>query len=120
MKRDMDLIRDLLFYFERGADERKPLPTSDVTRDGVVVPKDEVNYHIKLLHEARLVEATKFHSGWVVHSLTWSDHEFLDAARDDTHWNRAKEIVQEKGGGLMIDVLKGVLTQLARQAAGLN
>lgn len=120
MKRNMDLIRDLLIYFVE-ADESRPLPAPSVKRGSLDVSKDEVNYHIHLLREAQLIEATKFEREpyWSVRSLTWSGHEFLDAARDDTRWNKAKQITVETGKDLTIGVLKGVLAQLIRQAAGL-
>jgi hypothetical protein len=48
---------------------------------------------------------------WLAGGLTWEGHEFLDAARDDTRWSKAKKLVQEKGGSLMFEALKAVLVQ---------
>ena len=42
-------------------------------------------------------------------SLTWQGHEFLDAARNDTIWRKAKKKVLETTGGLAFDVLKAAL-----------
>ena len=45
--------------------------------------------------------------------MTWAGHEFLDAAREGTRWNQAKELVKKRGSGMMFEVLKTVLVQLA-------
>ena len=118
MKRDMDLVRSILLEVEKADSHNKPfkLKVEECS-------SDQVAHHLLLLKDAGLLEveeSSNWNENYVLPiRLTWSGTEFLDAARDDTRWNRAKEIVQEKGGGLMIDILKGVLTQLARQAAGL-
>ena len=90
MKRDMDLIREILQAIEARPDEGDVLQISGRT------PK-EVNYHIALLKDAGFVEATvdgdlsDAFSFAYVSRLTWQGHEFLDAARDDTIWHKAKE-----------------------------
>lgn len=118
MKRDMDLVRSILLEVEKADSYNKPFEL-----EVEEYSSDQVAHHLLLLRDAGLLaveESSNWSESYVLPiRLTWSGTEFLDATRDDTRWNRAKEIVQEKGGGLMIDVLKGVLTQLARQAAGL-
>ena len=52
-------------------------------------------------------------------SLTWAGHEFADAARSDTMWNKAKAIVKEKAVGLSLAVLTPLLQSLAKKAIGL-
>ncbi len=118
MKRDMDLVRKIFIEVEKAESYDKPF---ELEVEGF--SSDQVAYHLLLLKDAGLLEVEES-SNWSATyvlpiRMTWSGTEFLAAARDDTRWNKAKEIAQEKGGGLMIDVLKGVLTQLARQAAGL-
>ena len=105
MKRDMDLIRSILIGTEQ-------LPHGEIVEleiDGFT--PDEISYHVMLLHEAGYLIGHAAHV-WHVERLTWEGHEFLEASRDDTRWNKAKEIVKEKGGGLAVDVLKQVLLQL--------
>ena len=48
-----------------------------------------------LLNEARLVKAVNFSttygdSNWVPLRLTWEGHDFLDAARNEDRWKKAK------------------------------
>ena len=48
----------------------------------------------------------------MITSVTWAGYEFLDAARSDTVWNRAKSAVITGAGGLAFDVLKAVLIKV--------
>jgi len=49
-----------------------------------------------------------------VERLTWSGHEFLNNARSDTQWKRAKDIVVAKGGAVSFEILKAVLVQVVK------
>jgi len=44
-------------------------------------------------------------------------HEFLDASREPTRWNKAKEIAG-KAGGLTLGMMMNVLGQLMTQKIG--
>ncbi|WMT57090.1 DUF2513 domain-containing protein [Truepera radiovictrix] len=84
----------------------------------------DISYHVMQLAKAGLVEAegtteTGSDVDWKANDLTWQGHDFLEAAEDDTIWQKAKKHVQEKGEALTFDVLKAVLTHLTRQAVGL-
>jgi hypothetical protein len=53
---------------------------------------------------------------YLVERLTWEGHKFLDAARSDTAWERAKKLVLAKGGALTFDAVKTALGALTREA----
>ena len=119
MKRDMDLIRQILMEIEK---HREPLGSFSLDIENH--SPDEISYHVKLLAEAGLVEALDMSSfsgfEWQATSLTWHGHEFLDAARDETVWNKTKAVVQAQGGSLPFDVIKGLVAKAAAAAAGLS
>jgi hypothetical protein len=81
----------------------------------------ELSYHVQLLADAGLIEAMdlsadddiEFHP----RRLTYAGHEFIEAARRDSLWQKAKSVVLEKTGGLSLDVLKAVLVKIATDAA---
>ena len=112
MKRDMDLARQILFEIEG-------LPNGN---DVILQPEienrssDEVSYHIMLLVQAGYIEGEEAPDGWHASSLTWLGHEFLDAARDESRWNKAKKIVMEKGGAITFEMLKQLLLELMKNA----
>ena len=47
--------------------------------------------------------------------LTWDGHEFLEAARDDTVWQKAKARVAEKIGGMPFDIMLALLREIAKR-----
>jgi Hypothetical protein (DUF2513) len=86
---------------------------------------DQISYHAFLLMEAGLVAGadvtTTGSSGPAARiiRLTWSGHEFADAARDEPRWQSAMGVVKEKCGSITMDVLKDLFLTLMRSAIGL-
>lgn len=118
MKRDMDLARDILATIEAADSERQLQQVAIEGRS-----RAEISYHVKLLHEAGLIEATDLSSPdqlhWLPGHLTWAGHEFLDLTRRDNLWERAKTKMLKETGGLSLDLLRAVLLDLARRNLGL-
>jgi hypothetical protein len=117
MKRDPDLIRQILL-----AIEAKPDVVSLMSAKNINLPnwsEQEINYHLTLLVEAEYIHAIDNRYQGESHMnatrLTWKGHEFLDVARDNKRWEKAKAIMAQIGG-LAFDVLKPVLTDMARNA----
>jgi hypothetical protein len=117
MKRDMDLVRKILFEIEAYESPRGMGKALDI--DGF--DSQVVSGHVQLLKDAGLVRAIDASScsglAFIPIGLTWQGHEFLESARNDNLWNRAKEKVLEETGGMSIDVLKAVLINLATSLA---
>lgn len=119
MVRNLDLVRQLLIQ-----SELKNSPS------GWIIPKidgfsaDEVAYHINLLMQANLIDGIILTSAdgylFVIRNLTWEGHEFLDAARNDKTWNKAKQKLGSKIATLSFDLIKEVLINLAKQELGLS
>lgn len=116
MKRDMDICREILLQIEeKPADYHPPIMLKLPEQS-----KEVVSEHVRLLAEACLIEAVsgsfKGGSDWQPTRLTWDGHDFIDAARDDGLWRKAKEATLKRAGGLAFDVLKSVLVELAKNA----
>ena len=115
MKRDIDLARKILLELE---DTPYELGGFDLELEGY--SPNQIAYHIMLLNEAGLIEALNMssHSGpkWIPKRLTWAGHEFIEASRDESRWEKAKNIMKEKGSGMAFDVLRSVLIQLMTKA----
>jgi hypothetical protein len=112
MHRDMDLVRRILMEIERQSVDS---PNIDLRIDGY--SGEEISYHVKIMYQAGLIEAIDFssHDGiaWKPTSLTWEGHEFLDNARNETTWNKAKGILKDKGASASFDVMKDLLLKVA-------
>ena len=118
MKRDMDLARSILFAVEENEED----PLGWIELDIPDHSAEEVAYHVMILAEAGLIEAQDLSSmdgfDCKPKRLTWYGHEFLDAARSDTLWERAKKETLKQTGGLSLDLLKAALLHLGKQALG--
>ena len=40
--------------------------------------------------------------------MTWEGHEFLDKIREDTVWNKTKDLITKKGLPMVLDVVKEI------------
>jgi hypothetical protein len=114
MKRNMDLIRLLLL------DTEGESPKPDLSS----YSEEKIVYHSALIIEAGLVhgEITSLHGEPRLTSrirLTWSGHEFLDAARDASIWHKASERVKKSGVDVTFTLLSELLKQLLKQHLGL-
>jgi hypothetical protein len=112
VKRDMDLLRSLLLKVEEQS-PNGPFTTIEIPGHS----EDEVRYHARLAQGAGFVEADFMMDGFIVTGLTWAGHEFLDAAREDKLWNKAKQTVLTNAGTLTLEALKIALSLLMQQAA---
>lgn len=82
MKRDFNLVRKLLLFFEKKADA-KPVKAPAIEGYSEL----EIQYHLVLMHEAGLLhcetvtsESTPDRVIYVIpFDLSWQGHEFLDA-----------------------------------------
>lgn len=105
MERDMELVRELLLLIESNDDSKELTIPSDWNRETVA-------YHLKILDQAGYVKNnTKWADNkpmWLIASLTWDGHEFLDSIKNDNVWSKTKEGLKSKGlelGSVPLDVL---------------
>lgn len=116
MRRDAELIRQILIHMEENSDGRE---CEMITIEGV----DEMHviYHYRLLKDAGFMTAmiqdmssnTTF---CTPQSLTMSGHDLLDSIRSDTLWNKFKENLEKNG----LPVVFGMLVSYAKQTIGLD
>jgi DNA-binding transcriptional ArsR family regulator len=80
-----------------------------------------INYHLAILTEAGLIKANVYGIdqqpvlGVQLESLTWAGHDFLDAARNETIWNKTTELVKEKAGSVTFAVFRVALEEVAKK-----
>ena len=121
MKRDMDLVRNILLKVEEHEHGHAP---RKVEIEGY--SDEQIGYHAWLMGEAGLLhvaDTTCMDSPSPVAiptSMTWEGHEFLEAARQSSTWEAAKEKISKAGAGLTFEVLKAVLVAISKGALGLS
>lgn len=98
MKRDMDMIRNLLLAIEddERLDGTKSIRLSS-WEPGLQMAAgshsiEHVRYNLRLLIEAAFVDGTiKVSDGPAVRKLSWAGHEFAASVRDESVWGRTKK-----------------------------
>ena len=119
MKRDLDLCREIMRQIADSPTLNAPVEVAVEGRSD-----DEITYQLHILRQADLIEAVDFTSGdgmaYKPLRLTWKGNEFLDAARDDTVWNRAKARFGKAAGALTFDLLLAVLKEEIGNLIGLD
>jgi hypothetical protein len=121
MKRDFDLIRHLMKDIENMPAGKRYEDISYLTE----YDPDTVYAHIALLLDAGLIEGKTVKlshgiGGVMINGLTWTGHDFLDAAKDDTIWSKAKETVLKPTVSITFGLLLEWLKAQAKLKLGLR
>lgn len=114
----MELVRLLLLRVE--GEEEVDLSEYSEQQQG---------YHLHKMRDAGLVTCNviqdvmgEYHVSPAIlnHAeLTWEGHDFLDVARSQTIWKKAMTKVKATTGTVTFDVLKALLTALAKEGLGI-
>lgn len=108
MKRNWDAIRGLLTKVEACTLPTEMVRLSDFPSEQAA----EVSYHMALLIDAGLVNGQMIKTigpdieDFFAQKLTWEGHEFLDAIRSDTVWQKTKNVFAEQGISMTFDLVK--------------
>ncbi len=115
MKRDLDLMRQLLLDIEnRGADCSVSVLRSN--SDGQ--REERIRYHLRLLIDARLLkEIDRTTAGIPCVRLTHQGHELLELVRGESVWQEALWACQNRTGSLSLTVIQELLGNWAIQRA---
>lgn len=117
MRRNWELVRKILITVAN-------LPAGQhVDTDGFVGYEDEpelVAYHVKIMHEARLLDViktgTQMGDSYFATGLTWEGTEFLDKIESEPAWTRVKAGAAEKGLALSFEVIKAIAVNYIKQS----
>lgn len=122
MKRDLNIVRDLLLFYESDGVTKYPTAGTDLVGD-----------HIVLMHQHGLIEGERSEDPTMIvpfdgrsvpgigdecrylFPLTWAGHDFLAGARDQKLWDKAMTVV----GGFSIATVKAYMKKLVHEQLGL-
>ncbi|RYY90112.1 MAG: DUF2513 domain-containing protein [Chitinophagaceae bacterium] len=124
MKRDMDLVREILL----DAESLEHGYVNGVLKiDGYT--EDQIGHHVYLMEQAGLVEAADASSMdsdspiALLISIKWQGHDFLDSVRDPEIWKQTKDIAERAGGysiALLGDLAKGLIKTQIKRITGVD
>lgn len=119
LRRDMDLIRELLLKLE---DMQKPhlVQGFQVSDPEIIIEgqsDDALDEHVQMLFDAGFIESGTdvngpLSGGWYFKKLTWSGRDFLDSVREPKVWAETKNKASKVGGwttGILVEIAKGVI-----------
>ncbi len=114
MKRDLDLVRQLMLQIEA-------LPAAPPVQYRMSEIEDPVLLaHLEMLIEAGLVNGRISRSQGArgdvisVSGLTWQGHEWVEMVRGQSLWNEVKSAVLDGGGVLTFELARAMATKLLR------
>jgi hypothetical protein len=132
MKRDMNLIRELLLKIEARA-----IPPSVTVAlsphdpalavDGFTA--DEIGHHLRMLVSARFIETPNNNRPFagdgsvIFRQISWEGHDFLDSVRDPKIWDQTKKGAEAAGGftaDLLKDLAKGLVKKQIEEWTGVK
>lgn len=121
MKRDLDLIREILLSVEEFEPERiGQIQTISVDQFSGTEPQNL--HHMNMLVEAnllRMVGKPTLGGSFGVSGMSMAGHDFLDAIRDDTIWDKTKDRLS-KAGGWTLDIALAVAQEEVKRRLGLG
>ena len=113
MKLNPDCIRDILFVVEEYSTY-----SNDISEDKLyenLVPKysqEEILYHVRQCeHSGLFLKVQHYFGGFSIQDLSPYGHQFINDIRQDTNWNRTKDIAKNVGS-FSLDVLKDISSQV--------
>ena len=111
MKRDLDLIRQILLHIEtEGDDSSRRAGFANIADDGHA--PEAIQSHLQLMHDAGLIVADELVPGqWWPERITWAGHEFLDLARNEPLWQATKRDVESKVGSAPFQIVRDLLAR---------
>ena len=121
MKRDMDLVRNILLAIEGTEDSLNHttlrLALKKPYIDDSRIPSNRTLVgHVEIMEEAGLVSANVIRAGAGYHAftglrMTWDGQDFLASTKDPSIWEKARP----KFESLSFDLIKQLLIALAKE-----
>jgi hypothetical protein len=93
MRLDPDCIRDILLYIEEHTTDANPFVSTDELKSNLnKYNSDKINYHIRQIDQAGLVDSVDYAEGVPqdISSLSWEGNAYIANIRDDNIWAKVK------------------------------
>ncbi len=116
MKRDLDLIRDMLFTIESINTPDTPVGISDFNPLGK--SKEELFYHAQLLMDENFIEGvfSDVAMFFSVTRITNNGHDYLDAVRDSSIWNKTKATLGDTISSISLSLVKEIALKFIKDS----
>ena len=131
MKRDMELIREIMLALEAWPMEMGDAISMTPELMQTKIPDRglaEINHHMDLIHSTGFIDNGGHPSsgpmfGFLFMGLTMSGHDFLDTVRSPEVWRRTKAGAEKVGGmglSLVVELAKAYGKQVMTEKLGIT
>lgn len=120
MKRDLDLLREILLHVEAQGDV--PVFSAEIALEGY--DHAQIAYHAWLALDAGFVDGSDASDTGgrdvLIQALTFAGHDYLDAVRAPKVWEGVKSRAADAGVALTVDMAKALAKHIAGEYLGLR
>lgn len=126
MKRDMDLIRQIMLFCESEHSGTGTLFLKSNEEHFLDLGYDEaaLNGHFEILANSGLADARMpADGGLMFNGFTWRGHDLLDSVRDPGVWDHTKAAAGKVGGfsvDILVEIAKAYIKKKAADVLGLG
>ena len=120
MKRDLDLVREILLAVE-SYEPARVSEIQSISPSDFAGTKAQNYYHINMMIDAGLIKLAgrpTLAGDFAVRGMTMTGHDFLDAIKEQSVWNHTKERVG-KIGAWTLDIVLAVAKDEIKRRLGL-
>lgn len=117
MKLDPDVIKKVLTAMEETETDH-PRAYTDAIKKIEGYSDEILIYHIRQLIDEGFIDGKVINSigemgtDVFIKRLKWKGHEFVENSRNDTLWNKAKDTIVSRAGGISVELLSEVLKKI--------
>lgn len=118
MRLNHECVRDTMLYLEDTLEYDHFLPTTDIEIKDYSI--DEIKYTLKKLSEAGYITIDRedMLGNFLVKSITYNGHQFIDSVRDNTIWKETKSALA-KIASVSLPVIQQLATHIAKAKVGI-
>ena len=122
MKRNLDLIREIMLWIEEHGREGRSYPSTVIKIEGF--NSLEIDFHLRLLQQAGFVniptDTVKRPLRYEhFNNLTMKGFDYLDSVRDNSVWLKVKEKLAKVGGSVAIELIPTIASSVIKSVLGL-
>lgn len=122
MKRNLDLIRDILLRIEDISNGTRLICVEDFT--DLCDDRHYISYHLELLEDAGYIVVidhpyTDDYKDFALTRLTMLGADYLDSVRNNSIWVKVKDKLEKVGNGASLKVVCDVATSIIKQQLGI-
>lgn len=123
MRLNNDCIREVMLYLENNLELDGNLDSTKLPQAIPNYSADDIIYSVSMLVDAEYLSVTPikaFGMGpmYIIQSITWTGHEFLDNVRELQVWKETKQITSNVGN-VSLNILSQVASSVITKALGI-